>query len=136
MVPVSNEGDPIFYLTTAGEYKLLSKPRACWFVRRLRDVNRDDYMLVRIDPPLIGQSFGLGANDVTALLLSTRHQGFSLYTMKDWPTNVYVARISDPNVFDAECFTREQVQLIAWGEIFDDFQKATVRAHELESEVM
>lgn len=43
---MGEKGNPNFYLTTAGEYKLLSKPRACWFVRRLRDINRDDYMLV------------------------------------------------------------------------------------------
>ena len=133
---MTDERDPIFYLTTAGEYKLLSKPRACWFVRRLRDVNRDDYMLVRIDPPLIGQPFGLGATDITTLVLSTRHLGFSLYPVNGWPTNVYVARIVDPRVLDAESFTHEQVELIAWGEIFNDLEKATVRAQELESELI
>lgn len=130
------ENKPIFYLTTAGEYKLLSKPRACWFVRRLRDVNRDDYMLVRVDPPLVGQSFGLGGNDITTLLLSTRHQGFSLYPVNAWPTNVYVARIADPQVLNSDSFTREQVQLIAWGEIFNDLRAATQRAQELESELI
>jgi hypothetical protein len=93
-------------------------------------------MLVGIDPPLIGQPFGLGANDITALILSTRHEGFSLFSLEEWPINVYVARISDTNVLDAECFEREQVQLIAWGEVFDDFQKATARAQELESELL
>jgi hypothetical protein len=130
------DGDPIFYLTTAGEYQLLSKPRACWFIRRLRDVNRDDYMLVKIDPPLIGQSFGLGGNDVTTLLLSTRHRGFSLYPVTQWPTYVYVARIADPRVLEAESFTPEQVQLIAWGEIFADLHEVASRAQELESELI
>ncbi len=130
------DGDPIFYLTTAGEYQLLSKPRACWFIRRLRDVNRDDYMLVKIDPPLIGQSFGLGGNDVATLLLSTRHRGFSLYPVTEWPTYVYVARIADPRVLEAESFTPEQVQLIAWGEIFADLHEVASRAQELESELI
>ena len=48
----------------------------------------------------------------------------------------YVARISDPSVLDAESFTREQVQLIAWGEIFNDLQKATLCAQGLESEMI
>jgi hypothetical protein len=127
---------PIFYLTAAGEYKLLSKPRACWFLRRLRDVNRDDYMLVEIDPPLIGQSFGLGGNDVTSVLLSSRHQGFSLFPVKTWPTDVYVARVVDPKVLEAESFSPRQVQLIAWGMVFDDVNAANVRARELESELI
>lgn len=133
---MSMDEKPMFYLTAAGEYKLLSKPRGCWFVRRLRDINRDDYMLVRIDPPLIGQSFGLGGNDVTMLLLSTRHQGYTLYPVAKWPTYVYVARIADPKVFEADSFTRDQVQLVAWGMIFDDLEKAGARAHELEAELI
>ena len=127
---------PVFYLTTAGEYKLLSKPRACWLMRRLRDVNRNDYMLVGIDPPLIGQSFGLGGDDITELLLSTRHQGFSLFSTRREPMEVYIARIVDQKVLNAESFSREQVQLIAWGTIFGTLEKATARAHELEPELI
>ena len=133
---MKHEEIPTFFLTTAGEYKLLSKPRACWFFRRLRDVNRDDYMLVRIDPPLIGQSFGLGGNEVTELLLSTRHKGFSLFSPRQGAKEVYVARIADPAVLAAESFTREQVQLIAWGTVFDDVETATARACELEAELI
>lgn len=133
---MNKEGPPAFFLTTAGEYKLLSKPRACSFVRRLRDVNRDDYMLVRIDPPLIGQSFGLGGNDITELLLATRHQGFSLFPPHRGAKEVYVARIVDSVVLAAESFSRDQVQLIAWGTIFDDLEMATARARELETELI
>jgi hypothetical protein len=136
MDTLSTDDKPAFYLTTAGEYKLLSKPRACRFIRRLHDVNRDDYMLVSIDPPLIGQSFGLGGDDVTKLLLSSRHQGLTLYPVSKWPTYVYVARVVDPKVLGAESFTREQVQLIAWGMVFDDLPKANERAAELEAELI
>lgn len=136
MASLRTNDKSVLYLTTAGEYKLLSSPRACSFVRRLRDVNRDDYMLVKIDPPLIGQSFGLGGNDVTELLLSTRHQGFSLFSTRREPMEVYVARIVDPKVLDADSFTREQVQLIAWGTVFKTLAEAGVRAHELEPELI
>jgi len=127
---------PIFYLTTAGEYKLLSKPRSCRFARRLRDVNRDDYMLVEIDPPLIGQSFGLGGNDIGELILSTRHCGYTLFPVEEWPTHVYVARLIVQQALVAESITREQVQLIAWGMIFKDLEEANARAAELESELL
>ena len=133
---MSDDHKPVFFLTTAGEYKLLSKPRACRFIRRLRDVNRDDYMLVKIDPPLIGQSFGLGGDDVAELLLSTRHQGFSLFPAHQGPMEVYVARVVDPAVLTGESFTRDQVQLIAWGTIYSDLEKANARALELESELI
>ena len=133
---MTQEDKTIFYLTTAGEYRLLSKPRVCRFVKRLRDVNRDDYMLVEIDPPLIGQSFGLGGTDITNLLLSTRHKGYTLYPVKEWPTHVYVARITDPKVFESESFTRDQVELIAWGAVFNDLEKATEWAMEAQVELI
>jgi len=133
---VRSQEKPIFYLTTAGEYQLLSKPRACWFIRRMWDANRDDYMLVRIEPPLIGQSFGLGGEDITELLLSTRHEGSSLYPVTEWPTYVYVARLAEPTVRDAARFDRGQVQLIAWGMLFGSLQDAQARAHELEKELL
>lgn len=132
----TTEAAPVFYLTTAGEYKLLSKPRTCWFIRRLRDVNRDDYMLVKIEPPLIGQSFGLGGNDVHELLISTRHQGFSLFSKCREPMEVYVARVMDPKVLEAHSFTREQVELVAWGTVFYTLSEANIHARELEPELI
>ena len=127
---------PSFFLTTAGEYKLLSQPRACWFIRRLKDVNRDDYMVVKIDPPLIGQSFGLGRLDITELLLSTRHQGFSLFSTFQGPMEVYVARFTCQLAPTAEIFERDHVQLIAWGTVFKDIEAATLHARELETELI
>lgn len=118
----------IFYLTTAGEYSLLSRPRACRVLRRLRDDRRDDYMLVEITPALIGQSFGLGAQDVTKLILSTRHQGHTLFPIDEWPVYVYVARPVEEKVIEAGVFGREQVQLIAWGMLFQNYEDAEKEA--------
>lgn len=93
-------------------------------------------MLVQIDPPLIGQPFGLGGSDVVELLLSTRHQGFSLFSKHREPMEVYVARVVDAKVLEAESFTREQVQLVAWGTVFHSLSDASVRARELELELI
>lgn len=66
---------PDFLLSSADEYKLLSEPRACWTKCRLRDPVRDDYMLIEIDPVLTGQPFGFGDQNISRLVLSTRHEG-------------------------------------------------------------
>jgi hypothetical protein len=136
MVVTSDKPQPEFYLTTAGEYGLLSKPRACWFIQRMRDGNRDDYMLVRISPELLGQPFGLGNNNIDILLLATRHRGFSLYPVTQWPTSVYVTRLVNRDVLNDISFTSDQVELIAWGEIFPDLQEATSRAKQLEPKLL
>lgn len=115
---------PAFFLSTAGEYEPLSAPRACWEQARLRDAARDDHMLVSIEPALEGQHFGLGATDITQLIFSARRRGQTLYPISEWPFSVYVSRILDNGVMEFRTFTREQVELIAWGSLFRTREEA------------
>jgi hypothetical protein len=115
---------PDFFMSTAGEYGPLAAPRACWERARLRDSVRDDHMVIDIEPVLEGQSFGLGATDITRLILSARHRGQTLYPVSEWPLFVYVARIVDNAVLDTGTITRGQVELIAWGELFRTREEA------------
>jgi hypothetical protein len=117
--------EPDFFLTTAGELReLLVEPRACWNVGRLRDAVRDDYMVVMIEPELIGQGFGLGSEDIRQLIISSRLQGFTLFPTSQFPCPVYVARILDEAVLRSGSFTRDQVELIAWGTIVKTREEA------------
>lgn len=118
---------PDFFLTAAGEFEPLSEPRACSAVDRLHDAVRDDYMLVEIFPLLSGQRFGLGDKDISLLLLSTRHEGQTLFPITEWPSHVYVARILDNIALQTRSFGPSQVELIAKGTLYrsrDDAAKA------------
>jgi hypothetical protein len=119
---------PAFFLSTAGEYEPLAAPRACWAKARLRDAVRDDHMLIIIEPALPGQSFGLGAADITQLIVSARRRGQTLYAISEWPLSVYVSRIVDEAVVESSAFTREQVELIAWGTLFRTCEEASDHA--------
>jgi hypothetical protein len=119
---------PDFYLSSAGEYQPLTEPRACWTRARLRDPARDDHMLVEIDPPLVGQGFGLGDKDITQLIISGKYQGDSLFPITAWPLSVYVARILDEGIVESRSFTRDQVELIAWAMLFRTFDEAAAHA--------
>jgi hypothetical protein len=111
-------------MTTAGEHQLLAMPRACWQRARLRNEVSDDHMLIEIEPALIGQPFGLGAADITELIISSRHLGYTLYPMSKWPLFVFVLRIVDDAVLRSHAFTREQVEIIAWAELFRTREEA------------
>jgi hypothetical protein len=123
---------PEFFMSTAGEYEPLAAPRACWRRARLRDDVRDDHMLIDIEPPLDGQRFGMGATDITQLIISARHQGQTLYPISEWPFFVYVARIVDRAIIESRSFTREQVELIAWGALFRTREEASDHAQRLQ----
>ena len=54
-------------------------------------------MLVQIDPPIVGQEFGLGAQDVNVLILAPRLEGYSLFPISNWPCPVHCVRIVQGN---------------------------------------
>jgi len=130
------EKSPDFFLSSSGEYKLLSEPCACWEKARLRDDVRDDYMLIEIEPPLIGQGFGLGGNNITQLIISTRHQGYTLYPITEWPSHVYVTRILDEAVLQTLSFAKIQVEVIAWAMIFPTLEAATDHVRKMNADVV
>ena len=115
---------PDFYLAAPGECTLLAEPRACWALQRFADAVRDDYLLVKIDPPIIGQYFGLGDKDADVLLLSTRYQGATLFPINEWPSHVYVTRIVDPSILSSEIFHPDQVEYIARATLYRTLEDA------------
>jgi hypothetical protein len=123
---MENKAD--FYLTTAGESEKLAVPRACWLKGRLKDCVRDDCMLIRIEPALVGQGFGLGDKDIFDLIISPRFDGGSLFPITEWPNHVYVARILDEEIMKTLVIRSDQAELIAWGMLFKTFDEAAAQA--------
>ncbi len=109
---------PNFYLTSAGESDCLASPRACWEMGRLTAPAGSEYMLVYIEPSLIGQPFGLGGRDIDTLIVSPHVAGHTLFPISNWPCHVYVFRILDDSIIKTKVFGAEQVEMIAWGQIF------------------
>jgi hypothetical protein len=113
------EANPDFFLSAAGEMRGdLATVRACWSKGRLKDDVRDDYMLIEVDPPVIGQEYGLGDQNITELIISTHFSGFTLFPITEWPSHVNIGRMLDQSVAQTLVFTRGQVELIGWAMIF------------------
>jgi hypothetical protein len=118
--------NPDFFLdpTDGGNQRDLGSPeaevRACWVQGRLRNSGRDDFALVLIEPPLIGQPYGLGDRDIDRVLLATRHAGRTLFPVTEWPALVYVIRVLDESILEAKTFSSDQVQVIRWGVLHKD----------------
>lgn len=129
------ERSPDFFLSCAGEYKPLSEPRACWAKARLRNAIRNDYMLIEINPALIGQSFGFADKNITRLIVSARFEGYTLYPITRWPVPVYVCRILDDAMLATLFVKQNQVELIAWGTIFRTLEAAIANVHKVDNDV-
>lgn len=105
-----------FYLTSSEGYGL-EEIRSCFKVRRLLGSRLDGYMLCDIIPPIIGQPFGLGAKNIAQVVFASRHGGYSIFSIQEWPMYVHVARpLSD--LSEKFSITETDLQLIGWGELF------------------
>jgi hypothetical protein len=74
--------------------------------------DRDDYWLAAVDPPFIGQRYGLGASDISEVILATKFAGHSLFDERRI-IPVSVARIVDGGICP-ETLRPEQIEVILW----------------------
>lgn len=119
--------EPDFYLASSEGYDLES-PRRAWRVKRLSTDGRDDLLLLKVDPPLLGQKYGLGSRDVDMVLVATRHHGSSLFPINEWPIFVHVARplVEHPELRDY--LRPNEFESIAWAELYRTERDARSKA--------
>jgi hypothetical protein len=119
--------NPDFFLASSEGYGL-EEPRSCKRIKRVSSDYRDDLLLVKVEPPLIGQPYGLGSRDIDTLLVATRHKGAPLFPIKEWPGYVHVARLLIENPEQREQIHDNEFQLIASAELYRTEEDARVKA--------
>lgn len=117
---------PDFYLASSEGYGM-EEPRSCWRLKRLATDKRDDLLLTKIDPPLLGQKYGLGDRDVDVVLLATRHKGASLFPINEWPLFVHVARLLIESPQEQTSLREEDFESIAWAELYRSPSEARLK---------
>ena len=95
----------------------LETPRRCRVLERVRGEDRDDYLLVEVDPPFPGEDFDLGGNDVRVVLLASRYREESLFPVRQFPVHVHVARLLVPYSGQRE-LRNSDIDGFAWGEVY------------------
>jgi hypothetical protein len=105
---------PWFTLECENREPDLSAARTCRLLAQLKAEDRDDYWLAEVDPPFLGQHFGLGAVDISDIVIATKLKGFSLLDSEAATAPVYVARILDRNVIATRTLKPDQAELILW----------------------
>jgi len=86
-------------------------------------------MLCEIDPPIVGQPYGLGGQDIHRVVIASRHSGHSIFAISDWPAYVHVARLARNISDDKFAIAENDIESIGWAEGYTS--KRSVRcAHE------
>ena len=92
--------------------------RACWRIKRLATLKRDDTLLARIDPPLRGAIRNLEKAGQDVVLIAAKSRGQSVFPVTDWPLAVHIGivLISDPEMRDT--LDEGDFKSVAWGELY------------------
>lgn len=98
-----------------------ARPRACWLVARLQMENGPECVLVEINPPVIGQPYGLGDKDLTTLILTPRWKG-THFEKSFYPMPVLIYRIL--KAIDDRIVRLPDVRMEAWGEVYPTLEGA------------
>ncbi|OJX54869.1 MAG: hypothetical protein BGO88_03060 [Flavobacterium sp. 38-13] len=109
-----------YILSSLDSYEF-EEPRIIEIIKSIfiqSDVKRKEGWLVKIEPSLIGQSYGLGAENIDYLILSPRHLDVIISDIKEFPCFVYIIRIKDNKVPSVDILDVNDTEVIAWGEIY------------------
>lgn len=109
---------PDFYLTSSEGYNL-EEIRACYKQKRLMGNHPDGYMLCEIVPPILGQPYGLGGQDINEIVIASRHVGYSVFKINEWPCYVHVARLMEEIPDNKFAIIESDIESIGWAEIYE-----------------
>lgn len=109
---------PDFFLTSSEGYGL-EEVRGCFKERRLINGHPDGYILCETDPPIVGQAYGLGGQDIHRIVIASRHSGYTLFAINDWPVYVHVARLTRDISDDKFVIAENDIKSIGWAEVYE-----------------
>jgi hypothetical protein len=125
-------GKKNIFLTSTEHTGEWARLRRCSIIGKLADDEGRDYLWVRVDPPVIGQTYGLGEQDLSDLLLLPHFERASLFPISQYPMPVYILRALEQGVFQGLPLSADKLGLAAWGELYDSRRKAEAVAKQNE----
>lgn len=96
-----------------------SHTRECQILRSITLSNGKDALIVRVDPPVIGQYFDQGT-DVSVFALVARSEGQSVTHIRHYPCSVHIAKLrrSDRLYTNDPPINVSDLYVVAWGDLY------------------
>lgn len=114
---------PDFYLTSSEGYNL-EEVRSCYKEKRMLGCHPNGYMVCEIKPPIMGQPYGLGGQDINKIIIASRHIEYSIFSINEWPAYVHVARLTNDDLSDKFTIAENDIDSIGWAELYESLMSA------------
>jgi hypothetical protein len=112
--------DAELYYLTSSDYHNFEDLKSFYIVKKMMSTdNNSMFWLVKIDPVVIGQEYGLGGNDIEYLLLAPRQGNNLLDNIKQYPVHVYFL-LPNKDLRHNDDVSVKDFKNIAWGKIIKD----------------
>jgi hypothetical protein len=120
---------PDFFLGSSEHRDDWARARACWVTMQLPELDGRASVLVEVEPPVIGQPFGLGAIDIVNLVLAARSRAARFDQPIRFPMPVLIYRLLDVDATGRKNIQLSDMRLSAWGEIYPTMENAERAQH-------
>ena len=127
---MTRELDPDWYLGSSEQSGDFARPRACWVRGVLAGPDDRQYVRLYVQPPVMGQPFGWGGDDIDEIIVAPRHVGSALLPVQGFPVAVHVYVPRGKEVLRNGTFRPTDFELAAWGEAYRTRHDATAAALE------
>ena len=105
-----------YYLSSLESVRF-EEVRQCTFIRRMAFDTGKECVLVKLEPPVIGQPWGIAEN-LEYFVLANRHEGEHLFPVTEFPCFVHIARPLRDDVVYKDIVSASELQTVAWGELY------------------
>jgi len=105
-----------YYLSSL-ESKRFALTRECIFIKKMRFDTGKECALVRLRQGVIGQDYG-SADTLELFILSNRHEGENLFPVTSFPCFVFITRPLIDDIEHHDQISSDDVEIIAWGELY------------------
>ncbi len=119
---------PDFYMAST-ESLMIPEARACWQVARVGATNRDDLLVITVDPAIAGEPYGVD-HPMDLIIVATRLEGDSLFPINTFPARplpVYVVRLKIGDWRQKDILEDRDYELIAWAELYPSEREARAK---------
>lgn len=125
-----------FFLASSEGYNL-EEPRKCRIIKRLSYENHNDFALIEVDPPILYRDEIEGDLLLSEVIIASRHIGFSVFEIHEWPISVYVLRLKKSFILDDKnkLLKSSDLENIAWAELYPTEESARLKRVDGEEEI-
>lgn len=109
---------PVYYLSSMESREVLADTRIVQVFRDVRFSSGKPAVLAFVDPPIIGQRFGMGGQDIDTVLLTHAHKGDPVNPSGPFPVFVHVARLLVPLASIGDVVDHTELQAVGRGELY------------------